>query len=37
MKREDGNWTQNSIGIGLREYSWIESLDDIVIGTEPIN
>ena len=37
MKREDGNWTQNSLQIGLREYSWVESLDDIVIGTEPIS
>ena len=36
MKREDGNWTKNSLQIGLREYSWIESLDDIVIGTTPI-
>jgi uncharacterized phage protein gp47/JayE len=36
MKREDGNWTKLSVNIGLREYAWIENLNNIVISTTPI-
>lgn len=37
MKREDGDWGTVNIPIDPREYSWIQSVDDIKIGITPIS
>lgn len=36
LRRTDGAWGQTNVVIGDREYAWVDSLDDIVIGTGDI-
>lgn len=36
IRRSDGAWGQTNVVVGDREYAWINSVNDIVIGTEDI-